>query len=163
MRYSYASFFSTLNEVPGFDLPGIQNITELHRFDQLVNTTLIDLASKASEVLAGSKKFMTKEANFSELQTIYSLVQYTPDLSTTDCERCLRSAIGDLPTCCSGKQGVKVLLPSCCVRYEVYPFYKIIDTAPTPAPGLSPLPPREPEGMMYFFSFLFLIFNNNKL
>ena len=136
-------------------------------FDQLVNTTLIDLASQASDVLAGSKKFKTKEANFSELQTIYSLVQCTPDLSTTDCKRCLRSAIGDLPTCCSGKQGVKVLLPSCCVRYEVYPFYKVIDTAPTPAPGLPPLPPREPERIMYFlfffFSFFLLIINNNKL
>ncbi|KAK7821786.1 cysteine-rich receptor-like protein kinase 25 [Quercus suber] len=134
-----------MNVLPGFDLSDIQNITELHRFDQLVNTTLIDLVSQASEVPAGSKKFKTKEANFSEIKTIYSLVQCTPDLSTTDCKRCLRSAISDLHVCCSGKQGAKVILPSCSVRYEAYPFYKIIDTAPTPAPGLPPLPPREPE------------------
>ncbi|XP_065622601.1 cysteine-rich receptor-like protein kinase 25 [Quercus suber] len=145
IRYSNESFFSTKNVLPGFALSNIQNITELHRFDQLVNTMMIDLESQASEVPAGSKKFKTKEANLSELKMIYSLVQCTPDLSTTDCNTCLQEAIGTLPVCCNGKQGANVLMPSCYVRYEVYPFYNIIDTAPSPATGLPPLPPRELE------------------
>ncbi|KAK7841611.1 cysteine-rich receptor-like protein kinase 25 [Quercus suber] len=116
IRYSNESFFSTMNVLPGFALSNIQNITELHRFDQLVNTMMIDLESQASEVPAGSKKFKTKEANFSELKMIYSLVQCTPDLSTTDCNTCLQEAIGTLPVCCNGKQGANVLMPSCYVR-----------------------------------------------
>ncbi|KAL4625179.1 hypothetical protein ACB092_05G006000 [Castanea dentata] len=105
IRYSNASFFSTMDEHPSVSLVNTQNITEQERFNQLVNTTLIDLASQASEVPAGSNKFKTKEANFSEPQTIYSLVQCTPDLSTTDCKTCLVSAMAFLPSCCDGKQG----------------------------------------------------------
>ena len=121
---------------------------------------MMDLASQASEVLAGYKKFGTKEANLSD-RTIYSLVQCTPDLSTTNCNTCLREAIGLLPLYCSGKQGGRVVSPSCYDRYDVSLFYNKTDTAPTPSPGLPPLPlpPRElEEGNDVFFFFFF--FNN---
>ena len=68
-------------EVPGFAFSNIQNITELHRFDQLVNTAMIDLASQASDVLAGSKKFKTKEANspsFKRYTALYSAHRTCP-------------------------------------------------------------------------------------
>ncbi|KAL0009701.1 hypothetical protein SO802_004809 [Lithocarpus litseifolius] len=149
MRYSNAYFFSTVDKVPSVCTYNTQNIAEHERFNQLLGTIMNDLANQASEVPAGSNKFGTKEANFSELQTIYSVVQCTPDLNTTDCKRCLGTAMDNLPWCCAGKRGANVLLPRFYVRYEMYPFYKIINAAPTPAPGLPPLPlplpPREPE------------------
>ena len=117
IRYSNASFFSTMDEAPLVSMYYIQNITKLpKRFTQLLNTTTMDLASQASEVPAGLNKFGTKEANFSDLQKIYRLLQCTPDLSTTDCNTCLRMVIGNLPGCCSGKQGANVLSPSCYAR-----------------------------------------------
>jgi hypothetical protein len=119
------------------------NISEPSRFDLLVRTTMNDLASRVSNVGSGAKKFGTKEANFTALQTLYSLAQCTAELSGSDCRSCLQIAIAYLPVCCGGKQGARVLFPSCNVRFEVYPFYQSSNTsAPTPStPPLVPPPP----------------------
>ena len=37
--------------------------------------------------------FWAKEANFTTLQTQYTLVQCTPDLSDYDCNRCLHPSV----------------------------------------------------------------------
>lgn len=79
----------------------------------------------------GDKKFATKEANFSSFQTLYTLAQCTPDLSQSGCEKCLKIATSELPSCCNGKQGGRVLIPSCNIRYEFYPFYREV-AAPAP-------------------------------
>ena len=68
-------------------------------------------------------------------QTLYSLVQCTPDLSGTDCNNCLQDAIKILPSCCSGKQGGRIVFPSCNLRYELYQFYETVATVPPPSPG----------------------------
>ncbi|ERN12049.1 hypothetical protein AMTR_s00035p00102410 [Amborella trichopoda] len=71
--------------------------------------------------------FTTGEIKLSELgekTMIYGLAQCTNDLSSGDCKACLDKVIGELPTCCSGKQGARVLTGSCNIRYEVYPFYR---------------------------------------
>ena len=81
--------------------------------------TMTDLASQASKVPAGADKFGVNQVNISEFQTLYSLVQCTPDLSNTDCNSCLQAAINHLRICCSGKQGGRVHFPSCHVRYEL--------------------------------------------
>ncbi|GLT30967.1 hypothetical protein SLA2020_057370 [Shorea laevis] len=99
----------------------------------------------AAEAVSAPKRFAKKEAKISAFQTLYSLVQWTPDLSTFDCNRCLQGAIASLPNCCSGKVGGRILKPSCNIRYEVYPFY-IESAIPAPAPSplvlaLTPPPP----------------------
>ncbi|GLT69650.1 hypothetical protein SLA2020_417860 [Shorea laevis] len=99
-----------------------------------------DLASGVSNVGSGAKKFGTKEANFTVLQTLYTLVQCTADLSGSDCNRCLQIAIANLPDCCGGKQGARVLFPSCNLRFEVYPFYQSL--APVPPPPGSETTPK---------------------
>ncbi|KAF5474690.1 hypothetical protein F2P56_006567 [Juglans regia] len=142
IRYSNESIFSNVTVRPGVYLLNTQNITEQDRFNQLVNTSMTDLASRASNFPIGVKKFGTNQTNFSEFQKLYSLVQCTPDLSSADCNRCLQTAISRLPICCDGKQGGRVLFPSCNVRYELYQFYADSSTAPPPAPGpASPAPP----------------------
>ena len=146
LRYSNRSIFSVMEDEPRKYFWNVLDITEPERFLQLAETTLSDLVPLAVNA-SGAKKFATKEVKFTELRTLYSLVQCTPDLSSFDCNRCLREAITNLPTCCSGKQGGRVLYPSCNIRYEVFPFYKIqaVD-APVPAPALTPilLPPPAP-------------------
>ena len=96
------------------------------------------LASHATDVPIGAKKFGTNKVNISAVQTLYSLVQCTPDLSSTDCNFCLQTAISRLPICCGGKQGGRVLFSGCNIIYELYPFYN--------TPGLQPLPPPTSVG-----------------
>ncbi|KAF8409482.1 hypothetical protein HHK36_005558 [Tetracentron sinense] len=142
LRYSNQSIFSIMQEAPAISMYNTQNISEPSRFNQLLADTMAGLASRATSGQS-SRNFATEEANFTAFQTLYSLVQCTPDISGSDCNRCLRSGIATLPSCCSGRQGARVLRPSCIVRYELYPFYKI--EAPAPAPSvLIPLPSPPP-------------------
>ncbi|ANM63466.1 Receptor protein kinase-like protein [Arabidopsis thaliana] len=55
---------------------------------------------------------------------LYGMVQCTKDLSIKDCIVCLNWIIAKLPTCCSNKQGGRVLSTSCNFRYELYRFVK---------------------------------------
>ncbi|KAM2366606.1 hypothetical protein TB2_005024 [Malus domestica] len=141
LRYSYVSFFSTLAENPGVFLMNTQNVTEQTRFNRVLASSMNDVATEAAN---DADKFATKQTNFSDLITLYSLGQCTQDLSAAVCDRCFRIAIAQLPSCCSGKQGGRVLFPSCNVRYEIYPFYDENATAPEPAPGAPPPPPPPP-------------------
>ena len=133
-------------------------LTELVRFTQLLGTSMNDIETKASNAPSGTQKFATTEANFSELQTLYSLVQCDPLISSSDCKTCLGIVVGNLPGCCAGKQGANVLNPSCFVRYEIYPFYKV-QAVPSPAPAPAPvlLAPPPPKGMYrYIYIFIYI-------
>uniref|UniRef100_A0A7N2N550 Cysteine-rich receptor-like protein kinase 10 n=1 Tax=Quercus lobata TaxID=97700 RepID=A0A7N2N550_QUELO len=140
IRYSNESIFSTAVVSPRMSLSNTQNITNQEQFNKLVNTSMTSLASQASDVPIGVEKFGTNEVNITAFQTLYNLVQCTPDLSSTECNSCLQTAINRLPICCGGKQGGRVLFPSCNVRYELYSFYNTPE-APSRTPGLQPPPP----------------------
>lgn len=165
LRYSNRSFFSTSETTPTVYLWNTQNATDPRKFNDLVGSLTSETASQA---VNDPKKFGTKMANFTAFQTIYSLAQCTQDLSSSACNICLRGAIGQLPNCCSGKQGGRVLSPSCNVRYEVYPFYNQLATSPpAPAPVLPPPPPSSvirPRGKVqpifyhHFFHYFKLFF-----
>jgi hypothetical protein len=142
LRYSNESIFSTINYWPGQSLSNLLFIQEAEkeRFIRLMDSTWNSLTTRASNSVTG-KKFATEEVEFNSSlavsQTLYSLVQCTPDLSVSDCYNCLRVAIGNLPLYSDGRQGGRVLLPSCNIRLEVYPFYNF--TAASSA--FPPLPP----------------------
>ena len=140
LRYSNVSFFSQVSESPSVYMWNTQNITEQARFDQLLVDSFNSIRSEAANDQSG-KKYATKEENFTGFQSLYTLVQCTPDLSPDQCNRCLVGTIALLPNCCSGKQGGRVLFPSCNVRFEVYPFY----TEPAPPPSPPPLAPPNSE------------------
>ncbi|TKY51082.1 Cysteine-rich receptor protein kinase 25 [Spatholobus suberectus] len=94
---------------------------------RLMFDTMNKTADEAASSPIGAEKYATNQANISGFQSLYCLVQCTQDLSTQSCRSCLSSAIGLLPWCCEGKQGGRILYPSCNVRYESYP-----SIAPTP-------------------------------
>ena len=150
LRYSNRSFFSTVDEAPRLVLLNTQNVTDQDKFNQLVNTSMIslltDLAREISDVSTGAKKFGTRQVNISAFQKLYNLLQCTPDLSGADCYSCLLDAINLVPWCCGGKQGGRIVFPSCNIRYELYPFYRMVATAPLPSPGLQPPPPDSDSG-----------------
>ncbi|KAH1048666.1 hypothetical protein J1N35_039450 [Gossypium stocksii] len=134
LRYSDQYIFSVVNEEPSVLLANSQNITDRDRFDQQVQVLMNDTATQAANAATGARKFAIRqaEANFSSsFPTLYALAQCTPDLLSTDCDRCLRFEIANLPR---GSQGGRVLSPSCNVRYEVYLFYNQTAVAAPPTP-----------------------------
>ncbi|KAK6932381.1 Serine-threonine/tyrosine-protein kinase, catalytic domain [Dillenia turbinata] len=136
LRYSNESIVSKPAFSPMISLFNVFNMTiERDKFMELVGETMNDIKGEAAR--GTDKKFATKEAKFTDSDTLYTLAQCTPDLSTTDCNSCLLTSINALDT---GKQGARTLLPSCNVRFEIYPFYNSTATvAPAPAPvALSP-------------------------
>jgi hypothetical protein len=149
VRYSNESIFSTVALTPELSAANTRDMTDQDWFNQLLNKTMTELASQASNFpTSANKKFETKEVDmdFTQFRKLYNLVQCTPDLSSTDCNSCLQAAINRLPICCYGKQGGRVLFPSCNVRYEWNPFYNIESTKPAPAPGVAPPPPGSIAG-----------------
>uniref|UniRef100_A0A2N9F935 Gnk2-homologous domain-containing protein n=1 Tax=Fagus sylvatica TaxID=28930 RepID=A0A2N9F935_FAGSY len=143
LRYSNQSFLSTMDDTPIRYQHHSQDMPD--RFTQLLATTLNDIISRVLNSPSGAKKFATKTnytdlANYTDLQTLYTLVQCIPVLLSTDCNMCLLGLIGFLPNCCNGKQGAVAMNPSCNIRYEVYPFYQL-QVNPSPAPLLAPPAP----------------------
>ncbi|KAK4588158.1 hypothetical protein RGQ29_019235 [Quercus rubra] len=140
LRYSNQSIFATINEVPQILLSSKQNITgaENDRFNDVLAKAMNSLATRAANSDSG-RKFATEEDEFTSSKSLYSLGQCTPDLTESDCSRCFQSAIAALPTCCNGKQGGRVLLPSCNIRYELCPFFNITSASPI-------VPPLTPAG-----------------
>ncbi|GAV64977.1 Stress-antifung domain-containing protein/Pkinase_Tyr domain-containing protein [Cephalotus follicularis] len=143
LRYSNEPFFSIADTSVSFFLCNPNNFSEPERFNDLLGATMNDTATRASN---SPLRFSTKEAYFTASLTLYSLVQCTPDLSSFDCNRCLREAISYLSRYCDGKQGGRTLGPSCNVRFEMYPFYDETAAAvlDPPPPPLVPPPPPPP-------------------
>ena len=129
IRYQDSSAFNpNPGIVPSTALNNSQTVTEAERFNDLLAramTTAVDRAANSGT----AKKFATDEEKFTSSHTLYSLAQCTADLSVAGCTMCLRSAIGFLPECCSGRRGGSVFLPSCITRYELYPFYNSTTTS----------------------------------
>ncbi|KAJ6292253.1 hypothetical protein OIU78_024431 [Salix suchowensis] len=145
LRYSNRNFFSTVDQnFTLFTMQSPNNVTvEPDRFNQLVATTLNNISTRAASAASGAKKFAVQQANYTGDQKLYSLVQCTPDLSTSDCSRCLEGAISQLGDCCNRRQGGRVIFASCNFRYELYEFYNAtaaVEAVPAPPPA-TPSPP----------------------
>jgi hypothetical protein len=123
---------------PGISMMNTANITNQTSFMSLLFDAMNESADKAANSSVGAKKYATKEASVSSFQTLYCLTQCTEDLSQQDCSTCLSDAISSLPQCCNGKQGGRVLFPSCNIRYELYPFYRNVTPSASPPPSAAP-------------------------
>lgn len=144
LRYSNKTIFRVLETGPTYYMWNTNNVTDdVSLFNQALQDLLRRLRSTAASGNS-QKKFATGDATAS-FRTIYALVQCTPDLSELQCSDCLDRAIGEIPNCCSGKIGGRVLKPSCNFRFETERFYD--PTANSPPP--SPAPPA--EGLLYIY------------
>ncbi|KAK7253186.1 hypothetical protein RIF29_37698 [Crotalaria pallida] len=121
LRYSNYNFLGRLNVTGNIGKDNVQNISEPRKFQYAVNEMLSNLTKMASFNVSANM-YATGEFPFDD-KTIYALVQCTRDLSANDCRMCLQSAISDIPGCCYGSIGARVLSRSCYLRYEFYPFY----------------------------------------
>ncbi|GAY63884.1 hypothetical protein CUMW_229260, partial [Citrus unshiu] len=137
LRYSNISFFSAVDTSFRLSQWNAEN-SPGRLFDQLVWNLMNEAVNQA---LSTTKMFTTVKKNYTASQTLYSLVQCTPDLSRDDCSRCLRLAISPLDGCCSIKIGGRVRYPSCNFRYELYQFYNDTSIGTLPPAVFSPPSP----------------------
>ncbi|KAE9589331.1 hypothetical protein Lal_00000463 [Lupinus albus] len=141
LRYSNRSIFSTMESSPTFYMSNRGNATNVDQFNTVLTNLLNSLLSQAS--LGDSRrKFAIGNVTGPGFQTIFGLVQCTPDLSEQECSDCLVGAISQIPQCCDNKKGGRVVTASCNIRYEIYRFYELANVATSsPPPKVLPLPP----------------------
>ncbi|KAH9688400.1 cysteine-rich receptor-like protein kinase 25 [Citrus sinensis] len=113
-------------------------------FSNIVGQSFSDLIQNVTSRDSNSKyPAAAQTVNASSFVKLYTLVQCIPYLSKPDCNVCLRGALAQIPACCSGKQGGRVLTPSCNIRYERYPFFAPI-SPPNKKNGSSATAPISP-------------------
>lgn len=103
------------------------------QFELFSNVLMSNLSQAVTDAVSSPRKFDARKAEFTAAQTVYLLVQCTPDLTNQDCSTCLQISFNQLP---QDKVGGRFILPSCNSRFEIYPFYN-----QTAVKALSPPPP----------------------
>ncbi|GAB2298139.1 hypothetical protein Dimus_032211 [Dionaea muscipula] len=142
IRYSNRDIFGVQDTRPSFCLSNRDLDTDVNTF----NRTVFALLGKLRNMTASGDdqlKFAVDEDNFTDSfnneQRLFALTQCTPDLSKPDCYDCLGAAMDGIPSCCGGKIGCRVILPSCSITYEQYIFWDS-NTLPSPPSLASPAP-----------------------
>jgi len=120
-KYSDTDFFGKIDSANRFYMWNLNNVSHPLTFNYKTKDLLSQLAQKAS---MNPKLYATGEVKLEESKKLYGLTQCTRDLSSADCKNCLDAAINELPNCCDGKEGGRVVGGSCNFRYEIYPFVK---------------------------------------
>lgn len=123
-------------------------MTSPDEFEADLRALLEDLRRRAA---AGdsARKVAAGNVTGPGFETIFGMVQCSPDLSSQDCTSCLVSVISEIPICCDKKTGGRVLSPSCNLHFETYPFFnetrlRELEFVPPPQPPPPPPPPSPP-------------------
>ncbi|GMY32302.1 putative receptor-like protein kinase At4g00960, partial [Fagus crenata] len=127
LRYSFRNIFGINEDTPSIYMWNPNNVSAnvVDEFKQNV-TTLLD--SQRGRAVAGGSLRKFAAGNITAINS-----------QTQDCSDCLAGAIGDFPLCCDGRQGGRVIRPSCNFRFESSLFYdNTADNSPPPPP---PPPP----------------------
>ncbi|CAN6452111.1 unnamed protein product [Victoria cruziana] len=129
VRYSNINFFGKVDTADKAYLWNVQDVIQLELFNVQLKSLMANLTSNATIARSG-RMFATGVVPFNELSKLYGLVQCTRDITLDGCISCLNNAVSDIPSCCGGKQGGRVLSGSCNLRYELYHFFS--ETPPAP-------------------------------
>ncbi|XP_010052451.2 cysteine-rich receptor-like protein kinase 5 [Eucalyptus grandis] len=122
LRYADVNFSSTVEMEPLLDDYNGENTENPDDLVKLLNKTLNSAAREAA--WHSSRMYGHREAKFTREKKLYTFAQCVRYLSKNDCWECLRNATSNLLSIQKGKIGGRVLLPSCFVRSEIYPFYQ---------------------------------------
>lgn len=121
LKYSNEDFFGQIDEENKFCMWNVRDVSDPKDFNQKTSDLLRQLAKEA---FVTQTMYAVGELELGESkELLYGLAQCTRDLSSIDCFKCLEAAIGQLPFCCDGKGGGRIVGGSCNIRYEVYPFF----------------------------------------
>ncbi|KAK8467433.1 hypothetical protein PHAVU_007G049500 [Phaseolus vulgaris] len=134
LRYSNDTIFLKMETSPTYYWWNVGNVTEVDQFNEVLGNLMTSLRDIAASGDSRRKCAGGKNISGLNFQTIYGVVQCTPNLSQQECYQCLDVAISEIPNCCSGKIGGRVLKPSCNIRFEIYSFYGNTTTLDPEAP-----------------------------
>ncbi|XP_026434897.1 putative receptor-like protein kinase At4g00960 isoform X1 [Papaver somniferum] len=140
LRYSNWYYFNIMQDRPGVYLWNMNNISSPNQFRPVLAKLLIDIAGEV-ETKTDPTNFATGVRSFDNSIKVYGLVQCIADIPSSSCFQCLFGAITEIPDCCDGKRGGRVIRPSCNWRYEIYPFFESPSIPPLPPLLVSPPPP----------------------
>jgi hypothetical protein len=137
IRYSNTSIFGVVNDQPFIYQANGQNVLDVTLFNQAFQTLFARLRDKA-ESGNSLKKFATGNQS-AGVETVYAIVQCTPDLSEGQCSSCLIGVFRMITNCCDGnvqgKIGAKLITPSCNLRWEIGQFFNgTPEILPSPPP-----------------------------
>ncbi|XP_047336129.1 cysteine-rich repeat secretory protein 38-like [Impatiens glandulifera] len=125
LKYSDNNFFGVIDDKWKLFLINTMNVSDPVLFNRKMNDLLGLLSDKAASNTSKLYAAGNVELDGSGLKKVYGLVQCTRDLSGVNCKKCIDDAISRLPSCCYGKEGGRVVVGSCSVRYEIYPFFNV--------------------------------------
>ncbi|ESW15154.1 hypothetical protein PHAVU_007G048900 [Phaseolus vulgaris] len=137
LRYSNDTIFNQMEISPTYYMWNQPNATDANQFNEVLGNLMKSLIDTAASGDSRRKYATAENATGLNFQTIYGLVQCTPDLSQQRCTQCLDTAISEIPNCCNGKIGGRVLRPSCNIRFQTNSFYgnpTTLDTDPEAPP-----------------------------
>ncbi|XP_057732254.1 cysteine-rich receptor-like protein kinase 29 [Arachis stenosperma] len=141
LRYSNRSIFDTMEPDPTYLLWVGINATDMNQFIQVLRNLLESLRTNASSG-DSLKKYAAGSAAGPSFQTIFALLQCTPDLSEQECDDCLVRAISNINDRCYGLTKCRIGKPSCNLRFDTSPFYdSTADASPSSPSKESPPPP----------------------
>ncbi|KAG5622841.1 hypothetical protein H5410_008059 [Solanum commersonii] len=113
-----------------------ENASQPEEFNQDLEKLLVDLQGQAANGGDPRRKYASGNATGPDFQTIYALVQCTPNLSPQNCFDCLTGAYGNMPSCpCKGKTSGRIIGLSCYFRYETYRFFTDVPFQVPPPAG----------------------------
>ncbi|KAF8043207.1 hypothetical protein BT93_A1526 [Corymbia citriodora subsp. variegata] len=121
-KYLNTNFFGQIDNANRFYMWNLNNVSDPEAFNSKVRGLLTGLVEEAYKA---SKLYATGEMGLEDKTKLYGLVQCTRDLTAAECKECLEGAMGELPSCCDGKEGGRVVGGSCNFRYEIYPFVNV--------------------------------------
>ncbi|CAL5205961.1 unnamed protein product [Lathyrus oleraceus] len=138
LRYSDRLILGVMEDVPMFYSNNLNDSVDVNLSNEVVTSLLDNLTSRA--VKGDSRtKYAAGSLPGPRYEVIYGLVQCTPDLSENDCNSCLVENLQQIPGCCKGKIGGRVVRPSCNMRFETsYLFYEPRASPPPPPPSPPP-------------------------
>ncbi|KAG6755870.1 hypothetical protein POTOM_039278 [Populus tomentosa] len=135
LRYSNQSFLGHLDVSGNIAKDNQKDVENPEQFGLVVNETLSDLTKQVA-FNASANMYATRQAAFTNTETLYALMQCSTDLSPDDCNTCLRVAMENISSCCDASRGGRVLSRSCYLRYELYAFYEgANESSKSPVPG----------------------------
>lgn len=154
IRYSDSSFIGSLKLEPRFNVFNPMdlkmNATEFSTAWKALTIRMIQAVSSNNDTTwSGGKYYAADVEALPNSQTLYGLMQCTPDLSKADCNRCLHESVNNYQQLFLGQEGGGILRLSCFLRTDLFPFFgafhNIIVRSPSSQPVSEPLPPPKPS------------------
>ncbi|ANM66579.1 cysteine-rich RLK (RECEPTOR-like protein kinase) 12 [Arabidopsis thaliana] len=127
IRYSDTSFVGSFELEPHREFLSIHgyktNETEFNTVWSRLTQRMVQEASSSTDATwSGAKYYTADVAALPDSQTLYAMMQCTPDLSPAECNLCLTESVVNYQSCCLGRQGGSIVRLSCAFRAELYPF-----------------------------------------